>query len=119
MQYKLSLVPYLINAFYTWSIDLDFTPLILLKVYNKNHLPEYLKNLEIILNIHPNFVRNMVFGKDTLSFEAMFKGEEFPVVIYYDSIVKIFNLEDLYGLDLADNVEKIKPKFTIIKNEKK
>lgn len=117
MQYKLSLVPYLINAFYTWSIDLGFTPLISLKISSKNQLPDNLKNAEIILNIHPNSVRNMVFGKDTLSFEAMFEGEGFPVIISHESIVKIFNREDLYGLDLANNVEKIKPKFTIVKNE--
>lgn len=117
MQYKLSLVPYLINAFYTWSIDLGFTPLISIKISNKNNLPEYLKNSEIILNIHPNSVKNMVFGKDSISFEAMFEGEFFPVIISHESIVKILNREDLYGLDLANHVEKFKPKFTIIKNE--
>lgn len=117
MQYKLSLVPYLINAFYTWSIDMGFTPLVSLQISKKNNLPEHLMNAEVILNIHPNSVRNMVFGKDSLSFEAMFEGESFPVIICHDSISKIFNREDLYGLDLADNIEKIKPKFTIVKNE--
>lgn len=117
MQYKLSLVPYLINAFYTWSIDLGFTPLISLKVSSKNQLPPYLINSEIILNIHPNSVKNMIFGKDTLSFDAMFEGEEFSVIISHESIIKIFNREDLYGLDLANHVEKIRPKFTIVKNE--
>jgi len=117
MQYKHSLIPYLINAFYTWSIDLGFTPLISIKSTIRNQLPENLQNSEVILNIHPNSVRNMVFGKDTLSFEAMFEGESFPVVVEHESILKIFNREDLYGLDLANNVEKIKPKFTIVKNE--
>lgn len=119
MHYKLSLVPYLISAFYTWSIDLGFTPLISLNGSSKNKLPEHLQNAEIILNIHPNSVRNMVFGKDTISFEAMFEGEGFPVIICHESIVKIFNREDLYGLDLTINVEKIKPKFSIVKNEEK
>lgn len=117
MKYKHSLLPYLINAFYTWSIDLGFTPLISIQGSIKNQLPEHLMNSEIILSIHPKSVRNMVFGKDTLSFEAVFEGVGFPVVVEHDSITRIFNREDSYGLDFANNVEKIKPKFTIVKNE--
>lgn len=119
MHYKLSLVPYLINGFYTWSIDLGFTPLVSLRKSNKNQLPQHLMTEEIILNIHPDSVRNMVFGKDALSFEAMFEGEGFPVIIFHDSILKIFNREDLYGLELGNNIENSKPKFIVIKNDKK
>ena len=117
MKFKISLVPYLINAFYTWSIDLGFTPLISINPSRKNSLPVHLSNESIVLNIHPNSVRNMVFAKDSLSFEAMIEGEPFAIIISHESIFQIFNREDLYGLDLSANVEKTKPTFTVVKND--
>jgi stringent starvation protein B len=117
MQYKSTLIPYLVNAFYTWSLDIGFTPLISVKTSKNNILPIELTNHPIVLNIHPTAVRNMVFSKETLEFEARFDGESYPIVIYYKTIIKIFNREDNYEINLEESTEKTKPNLSIVKKD--
>ena len=39
-QYKNTFKPYLINAFYTWAIDIGFTPLIEVENHPDNQIPD-------------------------------------------------------------------------------
>jgi stringent starvation protein B len=104
MKYRTTFTPYIVNAFYTWCMDMGMTPLVSTYFDNNNMLPEHLKDEDnIILNIHPNAVRNLVFGKDSVEFEALFNQQPFQVVLYYDSIECIYSKEDGYGLDLVDD----------------
>ena len=97
---KNKLKPYLINAFFTWSIDTNQTPIIEVFEHSNNKLPDgFFNNRFINLNIQPSATRNMVLGKEKIEFEARFSGQPFNVVIDYDSIKKIFNKEDGYGLE--------------------
>lgn len=107
MNYKKTLKPYLINAFYTWAMDVGNTPLIEINNHKNNVIPDYLAELmPITLNIHPNATRNMIFSKDIMQFEAVFGGKEFQVSINYDSIAKIFSKEDGYGLEFAIHINQ-------------
>lgn len=112
---------YLINAFYSWCMDIGYTPLINTKKWSKNILPDYLTyEEEVVFNIHPRSVRNLVFGKDTIEFEALFKGTPAQVILDYESIASIYNYEDDYGLDFEideEKIEKKKPNLTLIKND--
>jgi stringent starvation protein B len=119
-----TLKPYLINAFYTWCMDIGYTPLITVSKSSKNLLPSYLlTESNVIFNIHPKSVRNLIFGKDTIEFEAIFNQEPSKVVLYYTSIFSIESLEFEYGLDFDIQNEDInnglskKPKLILIKNE--
>ena len=123
MYFKKSLKPYIINAFYTWAIDLGLTPLIEV-IFNPNQkIPSYFyTNNQILLNIHPDATRNLVFGKDTIEFQAKFNSETIEVSISHNDIFRIANKEDGYSMDfeleIPDNIKKnLKPKLTIIKNE--
>jgi stringent starvation protein B len=108
MKYRTTFTPYIVNAFYTWCMDMGMTPLVSTYFDNNNMLPDHLKDEDsIILNIHPNAVRNLVFGKDSVEFEALFNQKPFQVVLYYDSIECIYSKEDGYGLDLIeDNAQR-------------
>lgn len=124
MLYKRTLKPYVLNAFYTWSIDLGFTPLIEVQQNKNNQVPQHLLEQDsIIFNIHPNVVKNLVFGKDHIEFQANFNKDLThhqveQIIILHSSILKVCNREDKYGLnfDIEEN-KKIKPVLTIIKNE--
>lgn len=126
MLYKKTLKPYVINSFYTWAIDLGFTPLIEVKTHTKNKIPEHLSSQDsIVFNIHPSAIRNLVFGKEHIEFQANFNikdDEEYieQIVISHNSITKIFNREDKYGLHFDIEAEKKeskpKPHLSIIKN---
>lgn len=123
-----TLKPYLINAFYSWCMDVGYTPLIGVQKFNKNHIPPHLEhNTHIVFNIHPKATRNFIFGKDKIEFETMCEGNIYEVSIDYKSIFRIYNTEENYGLDfdidpdeLKEEEEEVvitKPKFTLIKNE--
>ena len=125
MKHLNTLKPYLVNAFYTWAIDVNKTPLIEIAPYHKNILPEDLKNKEnIVINIHPNAILNMILSKENMKFETIFLDENFNVTIYYESIRQIFCKEDTYGLEFE--IETKEPKGTrdtkrhlyLVKNEK-
>lgn len=129
MLYKKTLKPYVINSFYTWAIDLGFTPLIEVKNPHKksnNKIPEHLLSQDsIVFNIHPSAIRNLVFGKEHIEFQANFNNDNNKesieqIIINHTSITKIFNREDKYGLyfDLEAESKDLKPKphLSIIKN---
>ena len=108
MNHKAHLKPYLINAFYTWAMDLEFTPLI-----EVNHL--FLKNQNILLenkssnfifNIHPAATRNMIFSKMGITFETTINNETNIINIHEnlnksDHEVRLFCLKIL-DLDLEE-----------------
>jgi stringent starvation protein B len=107
-----TLKPYLINAFYTWTMDNSTTPLIEVVYDIYNVLPNSVKQQSVlVLNIHPDATRDIVLGKNDLQFEAMFDGEEFKVTITYESIQKIFTKEDGYGLEFTVDYEKLKTNY--------
>lgn len=109
-KYRNNFKPYLINAFYTWAMDINFTPLIEVSNASKNKVPDSLKSKDtIIFNIHPSSVRNLIFGKDFIEFEARFSGEPCGLSIAHDTIKKIFSKEDGYGLEFKvfDEVNKV------------
>lgn len=107
-----TLKPYLVNAFYTWTMDTGTTPLIEVASDFYNTLPDKIKKENtIILNIHPDATRNMILGKNDIQFEAMFSGEDFKVNITYESIQKIFTKEDGYGLEFSVDSEKLKTPY--------
>ena len=110
--YKNTFKPYLINAFYTWAMDINFTPLIEVSNSSINKIPANLKDKEnIIFNIHPGSIRNLIFGKDCIEFEAKFGGEAHNLSIYHKTIKKI--TEDIERFSFNTSVSN----FMICVNE--
>lgn len=109
MSHDKTLKPYLVEAFYKWSLDQNLTPLIEVSEDYYNALPEHVKRQQtVILNIHPDATHDLRFIKQQLEFEAIFSGDNFRVKISYESIQKIFVKEDGYGLEFVVEKEKIK-----------
>lgn len=101
---KSSLKPYIINAFYSWSLDNGNTPLIEFTDHKENLIPKHIISSGIaIISIHPDYIQNMILGKDNMQFEAFFNGQPFSVNMHYDSVTKIFNKEDGHGLEFDNN----------------
>lgn len=107
-----TLKPYLVNAFYKWTMDNETTPLIEVVHDFYNVLPENIqRQSSVVLNIHPDATRNIQLGKQDIKFEAMFAGEDFKVTITYESIQKIFTKEDGYGLEFTVDPHKLKTEY--------
>ncbi len=93
-------------------MDNKTTPLIEVAFDVYNELPNSVKNEDIVvLNIHPDATKNIILGKTSLEFEAMFSGEEFKVKVTYESIQKIFTKEDGYGLEFTVDYDKLKTNY--------
>ncbi len=109
MSHDKTLKPYLVEAFYKWSLEQNLTPLIEVSEDYYNALPEHVKRQQtVILNVHPDATHDLKFIKQQIEFEAIFSGDNFRVKITYESIQKIFVKEDGYGLEFVVEKEKIK-----------
>lgn len=121
-KHPLTLKPYLINAFYTWCMDMGYTPMLKVHKHSQNKLPEHLQQTsELNFNIHIDAVRNFIFLKNKVEFEAMFGKEPYLVSLDYNSVSKIFNKEtkDCLEFEITEEFteKEDKPKFIIIKND--
>lgn len=118
MTHDKTLKPYLIEAFYNWSLANNLTPLIEISEDYYNLLPEHVKRQStVILNIHPDATYDLIFSKQNIEFEAVFSGENFRVKITYESIQKIFIKEDGYGLEFIVEKERIKHPYRTEKSK--
>lgn len=107
LEYIKTFKPYIVNAFYIWSLDINKTPLIEVVKSVKNKIPSFLEGKDnLVFNIHPTSVRNLIFSKDTINFEAIFNEEIYVISIHNESIKRLFHKEEEYEFDF----EKI-PEF--------
>lgn len=114
-----TLKPYLVSAFYKWSLDYNLTPLIEVAECFYNQLPVHIKHQQLtVLNIHTDATHDLKMEKEYISFEAVFNGETFDVKITYESIQKIFTKEEGYGLEFSVDTEKLKTPYKISNNLK-
>ena len=73
------MTPYLIRAFYEWSVDNDFTPQLSVLAEPEDYrviVPSnYVTNNEIVLNISPTACDSLQLGNDVITFKARFAGK--------------------------------------------
>lgn len=124
MYYKKTLKPYMINAFYTWAMDLGYTPYLEIKPSEDNIYPSHITHKEnIIFNIHPKATVNLILGKQHIEFETKFNGKPEQITLNYESIARCYTKEDNYSVIFEDQFPTIenaikKPKLKIIKKNK-
>ena len=91
--------PYLIKAIYEWCVDYDQTPFIIVNSIKRSTIPEQLtQSNEITFNISQSATKNLLMGKETISFSARFNGVEESLNIFYSEIAGIFSKESQDGL---------------------
>jgi len=96
--------PYLIRAIYQWAVDNGFTPQILVSTLFEDVLvPEqYVKDDQIILNIHPASVKNLELGNDFLMCSARFSGKPFELTVPVIAVMAIYARENGQGIVFQD-----------------
>jgi len=91
--------PYLIRAIYEWCNECGYTPLLSVKASQDMNVPaDSINNGEIIFNIHPNAVHNLIIGNDIISFSARFEGIARDIVFPTEKAKGIFAREVNQGL---------------------
>ena len=96
---ELSSKAYLIRAIYEWCTDNGYTPYIAVAVDEETRIPvEFVRNGQIVLNISPIAVHNLLLGNDSIDFSARFGGVPRNLSIPVRCVVAIYSRETSRGL---------------------
>jgi stringent starvation protein B len=92
--------PYLVRALYQWIVDNGLTPHLLVDatVTGVDVPQQCVSNGKIILNIHPNSVRELSLGNDWISFSARFSGTSRQVLFPVQATLAIYARENGQGM---------------------
>ncbi len=96
---------YLLCMIYDWCLENSFTPYISITVYPNmdKQLWKYEKNNEIIFNISPNAVHNLIINDCGVNFTARFNGISKSLEIPINAIGGIFAREANQGIQFSLN----------------
>lgn len=103
--------PYLIRAIHEWSLDNGYTPQILVVADGDEvAVPlQHVKDNQIVLNIHPQSVRNLELGNDYLLCSARFSGKAFEIVVPVQYVLAIYARENGQGIVFQDEQNNNSP----------
>jgi stringent starvation protein B len=92
--------PYLTRAIYEWILDNGLTPHLLVDAgYPGAQVPApFVQDGQIILNLAPSAVRNLVMGNDWISLGARFGGTPYELLIPSEAVLGIFSRENRQGM---------------------
>ena len=117
-----SIQPYLLRAFHDWIVDNGLTPYMLVDAdYEDVAVPkQYVENGQIILNLSPTAVQDLLLDNDWVSFSARFSGQPFSVYVPIKAVLGIYAKENGKGMFFQDENTKTvsEPKKTAKSNFK-
>lgn len=92
--------PYLIRALNDWVLDNDATPHLVVDAgMNGVQVPaDYVSNGQIVLNISPSAVKELMLGDDAVSFTARFGGVPVSVYVPVYAVMAIYARENGQGM---------------------
>ena len=84
--------PYLLRALYDWIVDSDETPYVLVDASIADVVvpTEFVEDGQIVLNMGPNAVRDLVLENDFVMFNSRFAGRAFEIILPMASIKAIY-----------------------------
>ncbi len=97
--------PYLVRAIYEWINDNAFTPYLLINAEEKGvFVPQqYIKDGQIVLNIAPHAVHQLLMDNDAVGFSARFGGVPQQVYVPMRAIMGLYARENGQGLFFDTN----------------
>ncbi|MBI5937341.1 MAG: ClpXP protease specificity-enhancing factor [Betaproteobacteria bacterium] len=91
--------PYFLRALYEWCVDSGYTPHITVRVDGGTRVPvAYVQDGQIVLNIGPNAVRNLLIDNVWVSFSARFGGVSQEIQVPIANVMAIYARETGEGM---------------------
>ena len=92
--------PYLVRALYEWIVENACTPYVLVDATAPDvEVPtQYVRNGQIVLNLSPSAVAQLVIGNDDLRFRGRFGGVTTDVVAPIGAVLGIYARENGQGM---------------------
>lgn len=105
--------PYLIRALFDWIVDSDCTPHIVVNAVEEDvSVPaQYVKDGQIVLNISPFAVLDLLMKDESISFNARFGGVSTLVYVPMTAVLGIYARENGSGMmfDQSDEFDPAPP----------
>ena len=91
--------PYLIRAIFEWCVDQGFTPYVAVAVDNRTEVPRsYVKDNQIVLNLSPDAVHQLVLGNEFLTCSARFGGVAQTISVPVENVSAVYARENGQGM---------------------
>lgn len=92
--------PYLVRALYEWILENECTPYILVNAFlNGVEVPqEHVKDGQIILNISPSAVHNLLVHNHAIEFDGRFAGIPKRVIVPIGAVMGVYAKENGQGM---------------------
>jgi stringent starvation protein B len=92
--------PHIVRALYEWILENECTPYILVNAFDDDvEVPqEHVKDGQIILNIAPSAVQNLVIRNEAVDFDGRFAGIPKRVYVPITAVMGIYAKENGQGM---------------------
>ena len=92
--------PYIMRALYEWIIDNECTPYVLVDASIDGVLvpSQYVKDDQIVLNISPDAVVDLLISNEAVTFNGRFGGVATDVYVPVNAVVGIYARENGQGM---------------------
>lgn len=103
--------PYLIRALHEWALDSGYTPQIVVDAAAPGaQVPQaFVKDGQIVLNVHPQSVHQLELGNETISFLARFGSKSESVVIPVRAVLAVYARENGRGIQFPAEEDGVEP----------
>ncbi|MBL8485061.1 MAG: ClpXP protease specificity-enhancing factor [Rhodocyclaceae bacterium] len=99
MASSVSTKPYLLRALYEWCVDQGYTPYVAVMVDDRTGVPrQYVRDGQIILNIGPDAVEQLLIDNVAISCAARFGGVAQRLFIPVENVEAIYARETGNGM---------------------
>jgi stringent starvation protein B len=106
--------PYMVRALYEWIVDNDCTPHVLVNAMAELvEVPQqFVKNGQIVLNVSPQAVMDLLIDNEAMSFNGRFGGVPMDIYVPMVAVMGIYARENGQGMifEVEDNPEPEPPK---------
>lgn len=105
--------PYIIRALYEWILENDCTPYLLVNAMAENvEVPQqYVKNGQIVLNVSPVAVMDLLMTNESMQFNGRFGGMPMDIFVPMSAVMGIYARENGQGMifDMEDDPQPEPP----------
>lgn len=106
--------PYIMRALYEWIVDNDCTPYVLVDSTGSDVMvpQQFVKDGQIVLNISPGAVMDLLIGNDAMTFNGRFGGVATDIYVPIVAVVGIYARENGQGMVFEPEEETDPPDDT-------
>lgn len=99
--------PYMLRAMHEWCVDNGLTPYLVVAVDGSVRVPRpYVKDGQIVLNIHYTATKNLLIDNEAISFSARFGGVATDIYVPVQAVRAIYARENGEGMFFEPSAEK-------------